>query len=283
MADFDDLKLDKGPPPASPRPSRLLPAVIVVVLLCALAGGWYFLRRQADMDRTATVQRETVVPETTSLPQEAAAKDLPPLDESDDLVRELVSALSRHPVVAAWLTTDQLIRTFAVSLMNVANGKTPAGHLYTIKPERKFQTRQRGSRTYIDPQGYSRFDAHAAAVSSLDPQGTARLYTRLKPRIEEAYHELAGANADLDHAVQRAMAQLLATPIVEGEIAVEPRPVGFAYADASLESLSAAQRQLLRMGPQNVRLVQQQLRAIARQLGIDEASLPRERVIRTGG
>ena len=280
MADFEDFNLDKTPPPPSPPRSRVLPAVIIIIVLGALAGGWYYLRRRANVDRSATVRQEQVIPQTSTSPAEPAA-DLPPLDESDDLVRELVGALSRHPVVAALLTTDQLIRTFAVSVMNVANGDTPAAHLHTIKPERKFQTWQRGPRTYIDPRSYSRFDAHAAAVSGLDPQGVARLYTRLKPRIEEAFRESAGPNASLDRAVERAIAQLLATPVVEGEIAVEPRTVGYAYADPSLESLTPAQKQLLRMGPQNVRLVQQQLRSIAGQMGIDSAALPAERVMRT--
>ena len=71
----------------------------------------------------------------------------------------------------------------------------------------------------------------------------------------------------------------LETPIVEGDVAVVPLIQGYGYADASLESLSGAQKQLLRMGPDNVRRVQQKLRAIARELGISESSLPGERVI----
>jgi hypothetical protein len=282
MADFEDIKLDKTPALATPPPSRALPLAIILIVLIAIAGGWYYLGRTSKGDQSVAVRSDRIVPDSGSASSPAVNPDLPPLDESDDLVRELVSALSRHPIIAAWLTTDQLIRTFAVSLMNVADGNTPAGHLGVIRPERRFQTRQRGSRTYIDPRSYSRFDAHAAAVSSLDPQGAAGLYTRLRPRIQEAYREFAGANADVDRAVQRAIVMLLATPVVEGEIPLESRPVGFAYADPSLESLSRAQQQLLRMGPQNVRLVQQQLRAIARHLGIDEASLPRERVIQIG-
>ena len=282
MADFEDLKLDRTPPISTPAASRAVPVTMILIVLMALAGGWYYLWRTSNARQPVAVRDERVIPQVASDPSAAANSDLPPLDESDDLVRELVSALSRHPIIASWLTTDQLIRTFAISLMNVADGNSPAGHLRVIKPEHRFQTRQRSSRTYIDPASYTRFDAHAAAASSLDPQGAAALYNRLKPRIEEAYREFAGTNAEVDRAVARAIAVLLATPVVEGDIAVESRPAGFAYADPALESLSRAQQQLLRMGPQNVRVVQQQLRAIARQLGIDEASLPQERVIRSG-
>jgi hypothetical protein len=50
--------------------------------------------------------------------------------------------------------------------------------------------------------------------------------------------------------------------------------VAYTYADPALESLSHAQRQLLRMGPRNIRIVQAKLREIAGFLGIPEESLP---------
>jgi len=286
MAEFDDLRLEKNPvPPPPPQPRWLLIAVAAALLLALLAV-WYYLRRGADADPDRVgVRTEQIVPQpqATPLAESAANADLPPLDESDDFVRGLVRALSEHPVVAAWLTSDRLIRTFTVSVMNVADGNTPSGHLYTIKPDGQFQTRRRGSQTVVDPRSYSRFDRHAAAVAGLDPGGTARLYERLKPRIDEAYTELAGEKASFDRALERAIVELLSTPVVEGAVAVEPRTVGYSYADPALESLSRAQQQLLRMGPQNVRLVQEKLRAIARELGISQGSLPPERVVRVPG
>ena len=47
-----------------------------------------------------------------------------------------------------------------------------------------------------------------------------------------------------------------------------PKSTVYEYADPKLQSLSAAQRQFLRMGPRNVRLVQGKLREIAPHLGI---------------
>ena len=283
MADFDDFQLDKTPSLPERARSRAVPGAIIVVMILALAGGWYYLRHRSALNRSVSVHDERIVAQQGAKPSEAAPADLPPLDESDDLVRELVSALSRHPIVAAWLTTDQLVRTFAVAVMNVAGGDSPSGQLHTIKPGAKFQVRQQGSRTLVDPRSFSRFDGHADAFAGMDPEGAARLYERLKPRIAEAYREVAGAEANVDRGLERAIVELLKTPVVEGDIRLEPRTVGYSYADPALESLSSAQRQLLRMGPRNVRLVQQQLRAIARHLGIDEASLPRERVIRSAG
>ena len=41
-----------------------------------------------------------------------------------------------------------------------------------------------------------------------------------------------------------------------------PHAVGFRYADPKLEELTAAQKQFLRMGPRNVRIIQQKLREL---------------------
>ena len=46
------------------------------------------------------------------------------------------------------------------------------------------------------------------------------------------------------------------------------RGIGYGYADPKLEAMPAAQKQLLRMGPENARAVQAKLREIALALGI---------------
>lgn len=282
MADFDDLRLERPPAPEAPPPPRWLPVIAAVVLLIALAAVWYYLRRSPTHQETGSSQTAQV-PDATAQPEAVSTVELPPLDESDAYVRDLVRTLSQHPTVLALLTTDGLIRTFTASVMNIAEGDTPSRHLYTIKPDTRFKARREGARTVIDPQSYSRYDTHAAAVDGIDPAGAARVYTTLKPRIDEAYKEVAGTGAGFDRALTRAIVELLETPVVEGEIALEARVEGYGYADPALESLSRAQKQLLRMGPHNMRIVQQKLRAIARELGISESSLPRERVIRSAG
>ena len=49
-------------------------------------------------------------------------------------------------------------------------------------------------------------------------------------------------------------------------MALEETVAAYQYADPELESLSAAQKQLLRMGPDNMRRIQTTLRALRREL-----------------
>jgi hypothetical protein len=226
--------------------------------------------------RSATEQ--TVPPAaapSTPLPEAGETIDLPPIDESDPVVRELVSQLSSHPTVAAWLTTDHLLRNFTVSLENVANGRTPAAQLGKIRPVGPFLVREENGNLYIDPKSYRRYDKYADAVAALDARGTARLYATLKPRLVDAYRELGHPDGNVDQATQKALIELLKTPVIEGDIALVSKSVAYEFKDPRLQSLSPVQRQFLRMGPRNVRLIQGKLREIAPHLGISPESLPK--------
>jgi hypothetical protein len=204
----------------------------------------------------------------------AAAIDVPPLDESDQVVRGLVRELSSHPGVAAWLATDGLIRNFTVVVANIAEGSTPAARLRALAPSGPFRVVEQGDDLLVDPRSYERYDRLAEAVASVDPAGSARLYSTLKPRIEEAYRDLGLPEGTFDGMLERAIVSLLATPVTDSPHDLAPRGIVYGYADPRLESLTAAQKQLLRMGPRNARSVQRKLREIALALGIPSERLP---------
>ena len=284
MADFDDLKLDKSAAPPPPPQPRWIPIVAIAVLLFAFVAIWLYFRSAGDVASSNPVQAERSQAAALRETAPTSGEVLPPLDESDAMVRDLHRTLSQHPVIASLLTTDQLIRTFAVSIHNLAEGQTPAPHLHAIPPGSPLlvqridpSTALGAGGTIIDRRSYARFDRHAAAIDSIDTAGAARLYTRLKPRLEEAYREVAGPSANFDRAFERAVAQVLRTPVLDGPIAVQQTVTGYAYAEPGLESLPRAQQQLLRMGPENVRIVQAKVRAIAREIGISEENLPAPR------
>jgi hypothetical protein len=121
-----------------------------------------------------------------------------------------------------------------------------------------FLVTERGGDLYINPKSYDRYTGVAEAVVSIDPAGSARLYGILKPRIEEAYRELGELEPNFDRTLERAIVRLLSTPVPDDPIAVEPKGIGYRFADDKLESLAPAQKELLRMGPENARAIQRQ-------------------------
>src|SRR5689334_11825378 len=65
---------------------------------------------------------------------------LPPLAETDALVRQLLVKLSSHPKVLAWLATNGLIENFTVATLNISDGKSPAlMHWRNLTPDVRFR------------------------------------------------------------------------------------------------------------------------------------------------
>jgi hypothetical protein len=285
MADFNDLDLNRPSPSFEPEPrDRRVWFVIggLVVFAAIVAGLVWWAKRPPFVEKPAAV---APAPARVKPPEAVAPEpiDLPPLDASDSLVRQLVGRLSSHPMVARWLTTDQLVRNFTVVLVNIADGRTPTMHLEKMRPTGRFAAATDARGAYINPASYHRYDAYADAVSGLDPNGTARLYETLKPRIQDAYRELGYPDGDVDSALKRAIVLLLKTPVVDGRIDLRGPPPLYTFGDDRLELLAGSQRQLLRMGPRNERLVQEKLREIAPLVGISPRDLPQPIVVREGG
>lgn len=253
---------------------KVLAAGIVFVLLIAAAAVVYYFfiysKPQKTEETEPVVQEQPVVEETIQAEEEAIEPLDVPLEESDAIVRELAGELSAHPEMAIWLMSDELIRKFVAAVDNIANGASPGPHIDFFEPEGGFQVVEEAGDTFIDPESYERYDLVAEVFASLDPKGCVTLYKKLKPAIQEAYRELGYPEKDFDGTLRKAITVLLRVPVVEGDIRLEKHVVTYALADPELESLNAAQKHLLRMGPGNVRVIQEKLREIAGLLALGE-------------
>ena len=266
----------EAPPP---QRRRLATGILIVLLLAALGAAWYAgFGNWTVGERTTTAAKPAAAAAATAVDRELGADpfnvNVPPLDESDAVVAQLVAKLSSHPRVAAWLATKGLVRNFTVVVTNIAEGKAPAALVRPLRPSSAFSVAERGGTIQIDPKSYERYTPLADAVASIDPAGSARLYATLKPRIQEAYRDLGVGEPTFDRTLEHAIVLLLQTPVVDEPIALVPKGIGYGFADARLERLAAAQKQLLRTGPQNVRTIQGRLREIALALGIPSERLP---------
>jgi hypothetical protein len=62
--------------------------------------------------------------------------------------------------------------------------------------------------------------------------------------------------------------------LFDENVRLQTSKVSYTYADPAIEDLPKVQRQFLRMGPQNVRIVKAKIRDVAGFLGLPESSLP---------
>lgn len=272
----DDRPLGKaaaldGSAAAGRRPRWPLVTVGVILALALIALAYFYLvRRQPEVPAEATAT-ETVEPTPASQappPEPAPAINLPAVDASDPLLRELGGQLSANPQLAAWLGADALARRFVASVDNIADGTNPATHLGFLRPSEPFQVMDKDGLPHIDPKSYHRFDKVTEVFASLDSQRAASVYATLRPLLQAAYKDLGYPDGDFDETLRRAIDRLRSTSIPEGDVALTPRVVTYAFSDPDLESLSGAQRALLRMGPDNARRIQAKLGELERALGL---------------
>jgi len=240
---------------------------MAIVAAVAVVGGVWYLRPQRQPSsppaENVPAAPQATVPERAEAPLvQAADIDLPPLPQTDPIVRELVARLSSHPTIAAWLATKGLIANFTVTTLAIAEGRAPAPFLRPIAPRGRFRTTGSGE-LFVDPRSYDRYNPHGDAIAALDPVGTATLYLTLKPRITDAYQELGYPEGDFDRVLERAIGVLLQTPALDEKVALRPKGVTFAYSDPKLESLSPAQKQFLRLGTRNSQAIRAKLEEIA--------------------
>jgi lysophospholipid acyltransferase (LPLAT)-like uncharacterized protein len=294
MPDLDDVQLDQpghegdggGSRGSGGRWLRWLVIAVVVVLIAA-GTYWGFLVRRASAPppEPAPAPAPEPAPEVAPAPAPAEeAEPMPPLSDSDELVRRVVEGLSKHPALASYLVSDHLVRRFVLVVDNVAAGLVPRPILpESLKPDRPFKARESGGVTVADPASYRRYDAPAAVFASIAPEGAVAAYLRLRPLIAQASEQNLGYGADrFDRSLRKAILHLLETPVPADPPALERQVLSYHYADPRLENLSEAQKQLLRMGPDNERRVQGELRKLARALGVPAGQIPQEIVYRPG-
>jgi hypothetical protein len=271
MTSIDDLPLDherEVPGTLAPSaPSSPGPGVVIATLclVAAIAGGvWYI-----------AVGRRGVVPEAapaaaTGAPEAAAPSDsatptppLPPLAEMDAVVRQALTSLGGSPLLLAWLATDDLVAGIVTAVDRLAAGDSPARDLAVLRPAQAFATRRQAGVTSTDPASFARYAPLVQAVTTVSPDTLAALAVRWEPRLEEAYRLQGHPEGGFMNALRRAAEVVATTPDPRPDAALVPGLGGFAYADPALERLPAAQKHLMRMGPDHVRAVRDQARRFA--------------------
>ncbi|MFT4719930.1 MAG: hypothetical protein ACI9SB_001098 [Candidatus Azotimanducaceae bacterium] len=209
---------------------------------------------------------------------------LPSLNDSDQLIRDGVLSLTREESINTWLSPAELVRKFVVLVDNVAGGNIPKDAVRVLAPTGPFKVTLIEEPTdansivmpsldplaeavyLLDTESYSRFDSVTRVFVSLDARRAAEFYGLLQPLFQQAYGELGYTDRQFDTIVFQAINRLLETPIVEKPIRLVRPVVMYLYADPLLENLSPAQKQLMRMGPNNTHAIQAKLGDLAREL-----------------
>ncbi len=254
---------------------------VVALVVLAYLGYTFYQNSQADKQKQQTisvpiVEPEEAVPvepepEPVDVPEIIAEPEpsfvLPKLDDSDQLIRDAVVTLSTNELIEPWVAPDELIRKFVVLVDNTAHGSVPRKHVGFLAPEGPFLADKVNESLFVlNEESYTRYDNLVKVFASIDARRAVEFYVLAKPLFQEAFNELGYTGKNLDDEVFAAIGRILETPVVTQPIQLVRPVVMYKFADPKLESLSETQKQIMRMGPENTRIIQSKLSEIALEL-----------------
>ena len=274
------------------KASLPLGSIIVAGVLVILVAVLYFWRpaEPEKVDTAPIAQEQSPVvpeveepviqpePETTPEPVEAEppinaepepiveATPAPTVPETDDktLFEELkaVTLDAAEQQIARLVVSSDLFNRFVVQIDNIANQQLANNHRLFKAPQGQFQVYQQADRLWIDAQSYQRYDGYVALLDAMDNQQLIAMYQSLLPAMQEKYAEIGSRRVAFEDVLMDAVEHLLATPEVPTPIEVKTESVMYQFADERIEALSPVQKQLIRMGPENMRRVKVKLRQL---------------------
>jgi len=277
------------------RTTVIAVAIVIIAVIIAVVWWWLPADQQTTTEKvaepantvseTAVVdeQQATTEPEPEPEPSPAAVEpdepeqaamaepqpepepvqepQLPALDESTPTV---LQTLDTSGVVIQPLKSSQLVRDAVVIIDNLRNGTLVRDRTIVQRPDGRFQVMEIDGELYIDERSYQRYEALVDWFVSIEEQALIENYELFKPLMQQAYGEIGYPDADFTDAMLEAIDVLLATPVPETLVQVKDDEVMYTYADPAYEGLPPAQKQLLRMGPDNIKRIKQKLRDIRR-------------------
>lgn len=191
---------------------------------------------------------------------------LPELVKSDQPFSQDVLAISAQ--LQPSLFQNELIRKIIFSINDMAQGmRPPVKRLRELAFSSPFTVTKEGDKLYMSEASYHRYDELAQAVNSIDEQAAVALYQKYLPLFQQVFAEFSyPENYQVLDIIKSATAKILEAPFINKKIELIHPTVRYKFADPKLEKLSSLDKQMLRMGPENTRIIQDKLRKLAQAL-----------------
>ena len=212
-----------------------------------------------EVNETELVQTEAQTPEqgsevtSTDLVEQQSFETLEQID--DFLNQQLDQYVATSQLKLIW--QDDYLRRAVVYIDNLAQGKVVNNHNVFKPLTQPFQVKEQAGKLVQDPLSYKRYDAVVTLFEQLPNAWIISTYSQLSPNIEEIYQEIAPPNTRFQTRINQLIDALLTLPDVPTTAELTSDSVVYTYKQAEYEKLTPAQKQLLRLGPTNIKRLQQ--------------------------
>ena len=264
----------------------------IVLVLLGLAA-WYFLSSREPAVEEApppmpVVQEPAPAPTPAPVVEPPAeveiatpepaveAPPLPELADSDPAALEALVEMVGSEPVDGFVAQEAVIPRLVATVDALGSRQVPAAIQVVQGPGGEFQAtadEQPESvildevgdpipQYVVDPVNYARYTPYVEMLEAVDPGQAAEVFQRYQPLFDEAFAELGYADGDFEQRLRAVIDELLATPDVPEPVRLIKPEAYYLFADEELESLSAGQKVLIRMGPENAARVKARLAEI---------------------
>jgi hypothetical protein len=261
------------------RRSRMRPAdwtipFVSVAILAVILGGLYYYRTHPNdavslaptaavteqAEPTPTPEPEVRYPIQRSEP--VRPKPLPALHESDADARSALADLIGKDSLNSFFNLDSLVRRIVVTADNISRDKIPQRYILAKRVGGDFRAGGKERDITIAPENYRRYTPYVRMFEAVDVKKLINTYVYFYPLLQQEYKNIGSPKQYFNDRVVEAIDELLAAPEMNGPIRLVQPKVFYQYADPSLESLSAGQKLMIRMGAENAARVKAKLREI---------------------
>jgi hypothetical protein len=249
-------------------------AAAVVVVIIGIAAYYRYSAQPTAPEKVQATPPPPPPPVTNAdnggiqhpVPSGAESSPLPPLNQSDQAVRDsLVGVLGAKPV-DQFLMQENIVRHIVVTIDNMPRKKV-AVDLRPVKPTPgEAIVSNQGDTSTLSTANFVRYAPFVHLVETTDPKTIAAVYFHLYPLFQQAYEDLGYPGRFFNDRLVEVIDLMLAAPEPQGPIELVQPKVFYQFADPRLEDLSAGQKLMIRMGPANERVLKAKLRELRAEL-----------------
>jgi hypothetical protein len=207
-------------------------------------------------------------------PPDLEGKPLAPLNDSDASVVGALTRVANNQALAGLIISSELVRHIVMTIDNLPRSKVATRLLPVKPPSGQFiVTNVDGNDLSVSPANARRYKSYVRLAQTLETQRLIAAYVHFYPLFQQAYEELGYPNQYFNDRVVEAIDDLLAAPDMDGNVKLVQPKVLYLFADPDLEDLSAGQKIMIRMGPENAAAIKAKLREIRRELVMEPPSM----------
>lgn len=247
-----------------------------IAAVVAIVAGAYLWLREPPVEPTP-IEPESVVetpPASYPIPETAPSVPLPELTESDPAMLVALARLFPAQSIEQFLVQQNIVRNVVVSVDNLPRRKV-AERLRPVKRiGGQFVVAGSEDARVLSEENYVRYQPFVQVVKATDMNQVAALYFEFYPLFQQAYADLGYPDGYFNNRLVEVIDHLLETPDVAGPIRLTQPGVLYEFADPKLESLSAGQKMLIRVGKANAAVLKTKLRELRAAVSRQSDSLP---------